>query len=248
MNFAPLSGVIANDNVALVFPATGTYDTASVGTAKTVTASGLSLSGTKANDYSIAGSVSGPVGEITGVQAPEAPVLTSVTAATQAASSASLTQTSFTITSLLSRHRQRPSQRRVAPVPATVTVAPPRPNPLESLVLSSSSAGANDQSPAEPPTSSDAATNLVVASMDGGYAPEAGVSNKTTIIIPGLLQVVPGKPQTNPSSGDDLSAWAIRRCGNDQDADAGSSRRTALALWALPLSGQRSRECSIPWL
>ena len=147
-NFAPLSGIIGQDNVTLVFPSTGTYDTANVGTGKTVTASGLSLGGAKANDYTINGSASGRIGEITGVQAPEAPVLTSVTAAVQAAASTlSTPQTTFTQTTLVTAAITvqppitPPPTIVTAIVPAAAIVAPPRPNPLESLTLSSSVAG-----------------------------------------------------------------------------------------------------------
>ena len=60
-----LSGVISGDSVALNDPTSGTYDTKDVGTGKTVTVGGLALSGAQANDYTVAGSVSGAVGTIT---------------------------------------------------------------------------------------------------------------------------------------------------------------------------------------
>jgi hypothetical protein len=43
----------------------GTYDTKDVGTGKTVTVTGLSLTGAQASDYSVGGSVSAPIGTIT---------------------------------------------------------------------------------------------------------------------------------------------------------------------------------------
>ena len=48
-------------------PTTGVYDTSAVGTGKTVTVSGLTLTGAKAADYIIASVVSGPIGVIASV-------------------------------------------------------------------------------------------------------------------------------------------------------------------------------------
>ena len=220
-NFAALTGIIGNDNVALVFPSTGTYDTANVGTGKTVTASGLSLSGAKANDYSIAASVSAPIGEITGVEAPAAPVLTSIVAASQASASTASVSQSTSITTFINAQTALPPPPPPAAPTATATTtytlasAPTIQNPLESLVLSSSTTAVIDQPAPEPPTSSDVVTDLVVASMDGGFTPDGGGSNVSTsaatnrpvIIIPGLLNVVPARTQTIADSGDDLSAW-----------------------------------------
>ncbi|MFN9253743.1 MAG: YDG domain-containing protein [Holosporaceae bacterium] len=60
-----LSNIYGSDDVTLNNP-TGTYDTANVGTGKTVSVSGLALTGTKAGNYSLAAtSVSGNVGAIT---------------------------------------------------------------------------------------------------------------------------------------------------------------------------------------
>jgi hypothetical protein len=202
--------------VALVFPSTGTYDTASVGTGKTVTASGLLLTGAKANDYTIVGSVSAPIGEITGVEAPPAPILTSVVAAIQASSSTSFFAQSTSIGALVNAQTGAPSPPPPPPTtvaatvpPTSSTLAPPPPNPLAALVVSST--GTGDQPAAEPPTSSDLATSLIIASLDGGFSPDGGepgaTTNSTTFIIPGLLKEVSGKTQTGPGSGDDLSAW-----------------------------------------
>ncbi|MGC1303690.1 MAG: YDG domain-containing protein, partial [Caulobacteraceae bacterium] len=60
-----LAGAVSGDSVALNDPAFGLYDTKDVGVAKTVTASGLALTGADAGDYSIANSVSGAIGTIT---------------------------------------------------------------------------------------------------------------------------------------------------------------------------------------
>lgn len=61
-----LSGVIANETVSLNNPSSGTYDTKNAGTGKTVSVTGLSISGGGAGNYVLAStSVSGAVGTIT---------------------------------------------------------------------------------------------------------------------------------------------------------------------------------------
>jgi hypothetical protein len=60
-----LSGVLGADAVALNFPSTGTYDTAAVGTGKTVSVTGLALLGAEATNYQLAAtSINGTVGRI----------------------------------------------------------------------------------------------------------------------------------------------------------------------------------------
>jgi hypothetical protein len=60
-----LSGVLGSDQVILSDPTSGTYDTKNVGTSKTVTVSGLALSGVAAGNYELASTtISGAVGEI----------------------------------------------------------------------------------------------------------------------------------------------------------------------------------------
>ncbi len=59
-----LSGVIGADSVALNNPTSGTYDTPDAGTGKTVTVSGLALTGADAMDYTVNGTASGAVGII----------------------------------------------------------------------------------------------------------------------------------------------------------------------------------------
>jgi filamentous hemagglutinin family protein len=60
-----LTGVIGGDTVTINHPTTGTYDTKNVGTGKTVTVTGLALSGADSADYTLASaSVSGAVGII----------------------------------------------------------------------------------------------------------------------------------------------------------------------------------------
>jgi filamentous hemagglutinin family protein len=60
-----LAGAVSGDSVTLNDPTAGTYDTKDAGTGKTVSVSGLALTGAQANDYSIASSVAGAVGTIT---------------------------------------------------------------------------------------------------------------------------------------------------------------------------------------
>jgi hypothetical protein len=61
-----LSNIYGSDDVTLNNPSAGTYDTANVGTGKTVSVTGLTLSGAKAANYTLAASaVNGTVGTIT---------------------------------------------------------------------------------------------------------------------------------------------------------------------------------------
>ena len=61
-----LTGVLGSDVVALGSPTTGSYDTANVGASKTVTVSGLTISGAAASNYQLASTgISGTVGAIT---------------------------------------------------------------------------------------------------------------------------------------------------------------------------------------
>ena len=60
-----LTGVIGTDDVSLNNPATGTYDTQHVGASKTVSVSGLALTGASAGDYVVNTSASASLGTIT---------------------------------------------------------------------------------------------------------------------------------------------------------------------------------------
>jgi hypothetical protein len=61
-----LSNIYGSDDVTLNNPSAGTYNTANVGTGKTVSVTGLTLSGAKAANYTLAASaVNGTVGTIT---------------------------------------------------------------------------------------------------------------------------------------------------------------------------------------
>ncbi|HEX4183406.1 MAG TPA: YDG domain-containing protein, partial [Caulobacteraceae bacterium] len=59
-----LAGAISGDAVGLNDPTAGTYDTKGAGTGKTVTATGLALTGADAGDYTVASSVSAAIGTI----------------------------------------------------------------------------------------------------------------------------------------------------------------------------------------
>ena len=59
-----LVGVIAGDDVSLNDPLSGTYDTKNAGTGKTVSVSGLAVSGEDAANYTVNGSAAGDVGTI----------------------------------------------------------------------------------------------------------------------------------------------------------------------------------------
>src|SRR6185369_8921275 len=60
-----LTGVVGGDTVSLNNPASGTYDDKNVGTGKTVSVSGLSISGSDSGNYTLsANSTSGAVGQI----------------------------------------------------------------------------------------------------------------------------------------------------------------------------------------
>ncbi len=59
-----LAGVLAGNSVSLNDPSSGTYDDPHAGSGLTVTVSGLGLTGSDAGNYTIAGVVSGAVGQI----------------------------------------------------------------------------------------------------------------------------------------------------------------------------------------
>jgi mannan endo-1,4-beta-mannosidase len=60
-----LSGVVSGDSVTLNNPASGTYDTRNAGTGKTVTVTGLAISGSSAPNYILSSTTAnGPVGTI----------------------------------------------------------------------------------------------------------------------------------------------------------------------------------------
>jgi hypothetical protein len=66
-NYAPLSGVIGEDNVGLNNPLGGTYHTSAVGTGKVVSVTGLALVGADSGNYVLASSTaSAPIGKIIG--------------------------------------------------------------------------------------------------------------------------------------------------------------------------------------
>ncbi len=60
-----LTGALGGDVVTLNNPTSGTYDTIHAGTGKTVSVSGLALSGADAGNYSVASAITGAIGTIT---------------------------------------------------------------------------------------------------------------------------------------------------------------------------------------
>jgi len=78
-----LAGILGGNTVILNDPASGRYDTPDAGTGKTVTVSGLGLSGAQAADYRLAATtISGPVGVIIGGGG-GSPVVVTVTASNE---------------------------------------------------------------------------------------------------------------------------------------------------------------------
>ncbi|HEY5106943.1 MAG TPA: YDG domain-containing protein [Caulobacteraceae bacterium] len=66
-NYVLSSGVLAGDSIALNDPASGTYDTAASGTGKTVSVSGIALTGADAGGYQVNSDASAPIGSISAV-------------------------------------------------------------------------------------------------------------------------------------------------------------------------------------
>ncbi|WP_191229279.1 YDG domain-containing protein [Aurantiacibacter xanthus] len=61
-----LAGIVSGDTVTLNNPTTGTYDTKNVGTGKTISVTGLAISGADAGNYQLAAdTITGTIGEIT---------------------------------------------------------------------------------------------------------------------------------------------------------------------------------------
>ena len=73
---------------------------------------------------------------------------------------------------------------------------------------STGQASSNAQGGSDPPSSTDLATDFVVASLEGG-APANKTRGNSSIVIPGLLQAESGRTQTAATIGNDISwpAW-----------------------------------------
>jgi hypothetical protein len=194
-NYGTLQGVVGNDAVTLSsLPTTGVYDTANVGSGKTVTVSGLTLAGTKTGNYALASSVSGRIGEILANVQASTPTILSVTADNPSPRSAQLFDTIVRL--------DLPVPQLPVPVQTVAVTTPLPPNPLAELVADSSPGGAVDE-----PSSSDTATASVVASLDGGGPSSGSNPGATGILIPGLLRSEPNRAQNDRGDTDDLSGW-----------------------------------------
>jgi hypothetical protein len=95
-----LSGVFGSDQVILNDPATGTYDTIHAGNGKTITVTGLAISGAQAGDYTLSTTtVSGPIGIITAATVTAG--LTGVTKVYDKTLAASLAPANYTLSGVV---------------------------------------------------------------------------------------------------------------------------------------------------
>jgi filamentous hemagglutinin family protein len=204
-NYTALSGIFGTDAVSLAsYPASGTYDSATVGTGKTVTVSGLSLTGSKAADYIIANTISGAVGVINAVTTTVTTTATVLNATTTAilkgftAAIAAATPLPTTATTPTAPTPTTPQANTIGAAPITAITA--------SLIPPSPTAPANGGNQAsDPPTSSDAATSSVAQSLDGGPPPNVG-SAAGGVVIPHFLVVHPAAPSA-PLTPGALPSW-----------------------------------------
>ena len=219
-NYAPLSGILFGDAVTLSsLPTSGSFDSATAGTGKVVTVTGLTLAGNSKNYVLASATVSAPIGIITAVVTPPAtnntpttpitptlsttnPALLSVTVTTPQV--APLLQTLFNTSgnNILNTTVPAPTQAPTTQIASLTTT----PNPIETLTAS----GGNDTP--EPPAPADTATSYIVNSLNGSGAPST-----STVIIPGILTSTAGTPPPPPpGTGRIFRPGEIRRYGNDR--------------------------------
>jgi len=74
-----LTGVVSGDAASLNDPTTGTYDTSAIGTGKTVTVTGVNLTGADASNYLVPTTLTGPVGVITAAPTIYNPIIPTIT-------------------------------------------------------------------------------------------------------------------------------------------------------------------------
>ncbi len=224
-----LSGVLSGDTVSLNNPSSGTYDNKTVGTGKTVTVTGLSISGTDSANYTLAStSANGAIGTVT------AATLT-VTAddATRVAGTANPTFTS-SISGLASGEGE---------------------SVISGLTLSTSATAASAAGQYAIVASGASATNYVFAYVDGVLTvTQAATTTVSADVNDSALRIAPwwhtgagrADPVTGPAiaSGDDGgSNWRMRPT---VDRAAAAPVETA-ANGAAPDGGQsawRSFACS----
>jgi filamentous hemagglutinin family protein len=212
-NYAALSGIFGTDSVALSSdPTTGVYDTAAIGTGKTVSVSGIALSGAKAADYIIAGSVSGAVGVIT---APA--TMTATTATATPAASASTFDTLFNATSVsgVPILAGFTTALITSTTPVSTPQQPPPTGPQVTIpitVVSLSTAlgdmpSQDGNQPSDAPLSSDQTTSYVAQSLDGGPPPNRNGSHGADgAVIPHFLTARAARPVA-PFNPRDLPSW-----------------------------------------
>jgi filamentous hemagglutinin family protein len=216
-NYSALSGILSGDTVSVAsLPTSGTYDSAAVGTGKTVTVTGLTLSGAQAADYSLTGSLSGAIGVITAADSggntpppvnpppttppTTTPVLISVIVSNQTVPTPPLQTNNLVFDTLTTP--VTPNGLPLQTIPTAPT--PPTPsNPIANMV-----ADGSQSAPTEDSSPSDQTTDYVVQSFEGGPPPGAKAYHAGNfMIIPGLLHASPGKTPGDTGDTGDLSAW-----------------------------------------
>ncbi|HEY0054967.1 MAG TPA: MBG domain-containing protein, partial [Pedobacter sp.] len=96
-----LSGVVGSESIALNNPASGTFDSQDVGTAKTVSVTGLAISGSNASNYALSSaSASAAIGSITQKQL-TASLTGSVTKVYDGASAATLASSNYLLSGVV---------------------------------------------------------------------------------------------------------------------------------------------------
>ena len=178
-NYSALGGVVNGDDVTLAsYPTRGSYDSAAAGAGKIVTVSGITLSGAKAGDYTIAGTVSGAIGVI------EAPAISSdqtVLVTATVANQNSVNQPTRPGTVYLQIDTgvaaQEAQDNATPPAPiVTAVLTPAVTNPIADL------SGGDDGEPSSP---AEEATVYLGAAIQNTSATHHGNGG---VIIPGLLR------------------------------------------------------------
>ncbi len=196
-NYTALSGIVGTDQVSLAsLPTTGAYDTPAVGTGKTVTVTGLALTGASVANYTIASSVSGPVGVILSASPPPTdPPLLGFTVANEQGASQHFDDIIFVPFGQSGSVSNIPQNLGLPPIipPPLPPPPPPPPGPLADL----------QGGPQDNGNPADITTDQVASSLDGG--PPA--SDDNTVIIPGLLVNAGASPPPTVADSGTLSSW-----------------------------------------
>ena len=209
-NYSALTGVVGSDAVTLAtYPATGSYDTPDVGDNKTVTVTGIALSGAKAADYVIAGMISGAVGTIlpadtgtnTGTGTTEPPssdtdLRTATVANQSAANQPTRPGTLYLETNTGVAAQETQEDAAAGTPPQTDVLAPAATSPIAELAQGDTSTG-------EPESSSEQVADYLGNGVEG--AAHTGHGNGG-IVIPGLLRAA-GHTRASGGPVTGLSAW-----------------------------------------